>query len=235
MVAHAGARRFTYTYEADTAPPGTYEIENWVTWKTDRDDDSRFRQFDFRHEIEFGVTERLQMAIYLADWSHRRGFSVDHEGAVYTGSAIELLYNLTRPETSPLGSALYGELKVGDELVGLESKIILQKNFGRFVLAYNLTLEAEWEGEDLEERAGEFQQSLGASYEVSPQFLVGAEMLHEVAFPEWEEAEDGVLFAGPNVSVRAGNWWATATALAQLTGNDGEPNFQLRTIVGYSF
>ncbi len=158
-----------------------------------------------------------------------------NEGAVYTGSAVELLYNLTRPETSPLGSALYAELKVGDELVGLESKIILQKNLGRFILAYNATLEAEWEGEDLEERVGEFQQTLGASYEVTPQFLVGAEMLHEIAFPEWEAAEDSVLFAGPNVSVRAGHWWATATALAQLTGNEGEPNFQLRTIVGYSF
>ncbi len=76
IICQAGARRFTYVYEADTAPPGTYEIENWVTWKTNRDDDSRFRQFDFRHEIEFGVTERLQMAIYVADWSHRRGFSV---------------------------------------------------------------------------------------------------------------------------------------------------------------
>ena len=233
-LSYAGARRFTYVYEATTAAPGTFELESWVTWKTERADDSRFRQFDFRHEIEFGLTDRLQMAIYVADWSYRRGNSFGSEGSVYTGSAVELLYNLTNPATSSLGSAVYAELKVGDELVGLESKIILQKNLGLLVLAYNATLEAEWEGENLDERKGEFQQTLGASYEVRPQILVGAELLHEIGFPEWQEAEKSVVYAGPNISARAGNWWATATGLAQLTGRRGEADFQLRTIVGYS-
>ena len=50
-----------------------------------------------------------------------------------------------------------------------------------------------------------------------------------------EEAEDSVIFAGPNVSVRAGNWWVTATGLVELTNSPSEPNFQLRTIVGYTF
>jgi hypothetical protein len=234
-LSYAGARRFTYVYESTTAPPGAYEVESWVTWKTERDDDRRFRQFDFRHEVEFGVTDRLQMAIYVADWSYLRGDSFERDGSIYTGSAVELMYNLTNAETSPLGSALYGELKVGDELVSLESKIILQKNLGPLVLAYNATLEAAWEGEDLEEKLGELQQTLGASYEIKPQFLVGGEVLHEIAFPEWQGAEDSVVFVGPNISVRAGKWWATATGLAQLTGSHSEPNFQLRTIVGYSF
>ncbi len=235
LASYAGARRFTYVYEANTAAPGTYELETWVTWKGERGDDSRYRQFDFRHEIEFGVTERLQMAVYVADWSYRRGRSIESEGAVYTGSAVELIYNLTRPETSPLGSALYGELKIGEDLVELESKVILQKNLGPLVFAYNATLEAEWEGDGLEERKGEFQQTLGASYQVRPQFLFGAEVLHEIEFPEWNGAEKSVVYAGPNVSLRAGHWWATVTGLAQLTDVRSEPDFQIRTIVGYSF
>ena len=234
-LSYAGARRFTYVYESTTAPPGAYEIESWVTWKTERDDDSRFRRFDFRHEVEFGITDRLQMAIYVADWSHLKGDSFERDGSVYTGSAIELMYNLTNPETSLVGSALYGELKVGDELVSLESKIILQKNLGPLILAYNATLEAQWEGEDLEEKRGEFQETLGASYEITPRFLVGAEMLHEIEFPEWQEHRDSTVYAGPNISVRAGNWWATVTGLGKLTGGGGEPNFQVRSIVGYSF
>lgn len=234
IVAYAGARRFTDVYEATTAAPGAFEIENWITWKTERDGDSRFRQLDFRHEVEFGITDRLQMSIYAADWSERRGNSFESEGAVYTGSAVELLYNLTNPATSALGSAIYGELKIGDELVSLESKFILQKNLGPWVFAYNATLEAEWEGEDLDERVGEFQQTVGASYEITPRFLIGAELLHEVEFPNWESGEDHVVYAGPNVSVRVGNWWATTTALAQLTNAD-EPNFEVRTIFGYSF
>lgn len=235
LTSQAGARRFTYVYEATTAAPGTFELESWVTWKGDREDDGRYRQFDFRHEIEFGLTDRLQMAVYVADWSYRRGNSIESEGSVYTGSAVELMYNLTNPATSPLGSALYGELKIGEDVVELESKIILQKDFGPLVFAYNVTLEAEWEGEDLDERKGEFQQTFGASYQVRPQFLLGAEILHEVEFPEWQEAEPSVVYAGPNMSVRAGNWWATVTGLAQVTAVSGEPNFQVRTIVGYSF
>ncbi len=233
--AFAGARRFTYVYETTTAAPGTFELESWVTWRTDRGDDREFDRLDFRHEIEFGITDRLQAAVYVADWTYRDGRSVENDGSVYTGSAIELIYNLTNPETTTFGSALYGELKIGEDLVKLESKVLLQKNFGPLILAYNATLEAEWEGEDLDEQTGAFQQSFGASYQVKPQFLIGGEVLHEIELPEWEEAEDSVVYAGPNVSVRAGHWWATTTALAQLTNVASEPNFQVRTIVGYSF
>lgn len=233
--AFAGARRFTYVYETTTAAPGTFELENSITWETHRDDDRRFDRLAFRHEVEFGITDRLQAAVYVADWSYRDGRSVENPGSVYEGSAVELIYNITNPQTSALGSAVYGELKIGEDLVKLESKILLEKHFGRLVLAYNAGLEGEWEGDDLQERTGEFEQTLGASYELKPQFLLGGELLHEVDIPEWKNAEPSVVYAGPNVSVRFGNWWATATAMAQLTGIASEPNVQLRTIVGCSF
>ncbi|MGI8821317.1 MAG: DUF6662 family protein [Chthoniobacterales bacterium] len=235
LSALGGARRFTYVYETTTAAPGTFELESWITWQTARDDDRKVDRLDFRHEIEFGITDRLQAAIYVADWSYQDGRSVEDVGTAYTGSAVELIYNLTNPQTSVIGSAIYGELKIGEDLVTFESKVLLDKHLGPVVLAYNASLEAEWEGRDLCERTGEFQQTLGASYEIKPQLLIGAEMLHEVVFPDWAKAERSIVAAGPNLSVRFGNWWATTTALAQLTNKAGEPNFQLRTIVGYSF
>ncbi|MDQ6765540.1 MAG: hypothetical protein M3Z22_05500 [Verrucomicrobiota bacterium] len=233
-IAWGGARRFTYVYETTTAPPGAFELESLITWSRDREDRGHFSRLDFRHEIEFGITDRFQASVYLPDWSYRSRKSFD-EGAVYTGSAIELIYNLTNPETSAIGSALYGELKVGERLVSLESKVLIQKDLGRLVLAYNASLEAEWAGRDLEERTGEFQETLGASYEVKPQLLIGAEFLHEVQFPEWRESGKSVVSAGPNVSVRVGKWWATATVLAQLSDVAREPNVQVRTIFGYTF
>ena len=78
-------------------------------------------------------------------------------------------------------------------------------------------LRPKWEGDHLEEKGGEFSQSLGVSYEISPTWLVGGELLHEIDLPDWSEAEDSVVYAGPNVSYRRGNWWATVTPLAQLT------------------
>ena len=62
--ADAGDRRFSYSYEAKTYTPGSLELETWTTWKT-RDG---FDRLDFRHELEWGVTERLQLGFYFADW-----------------------------------------------------------------------------------------------------------------------------------------------------------------------
>lgn len=233
--AFAGSRRFTYVYEVTTSPPGDVEIENWVTWKTRKPDDRGFDQVDFRHELEFGITDKLQAAIYLADWNYHRGSSAGERGFSYAGSALELIYNFTNPVADPVGLAVYQEFQAGYRRFESESKLLAQKNFGRFVVAYNATLEAEWEGDGLEERQGEFQQSLGLSYEVTPRLLFGAECLHEVAFPDWSQAERGKFFAGPNVSLRAGKYWGTLTALAQVTRAGDEPDFQLRTIFGFSF
>jgi hypothetical protein len=231
----AGSRRFTYVYEVTTSPPGDVEIENWVTWKTRKPDDHGFDQVEFRHELEWGITDKLQAAIYLADWNYHRGNSAAERGFTYSGSALELIYNFTNPVADPIGLAVYQEFQIGYRRFESESKLLAQKNFWKFVVAYNATLEAEWEGENLAERQGEFQQSLGVSYETSPHLLFGFECLHEVAFPNWSEAESAKFFAGPNVSVRAGKYWGTLTALAQLTRAGDEPDLQLRAIFGFSF
>ena len=235
MPAFAGSRRFSYVYEVTTMPPGDFEIENWVTWRTNKTDDHSFDRVDFRHEYEFGITEKLQAAIYVADWNYHRGMSAGERGFTLDGSALELIYNLTNPVADPIGLAVYQEFQGGYRRFESESKLLAQKNLGKFVVAYNATLEAEWEGEDLEERTGEFQQSLGLSYEISPRLLIGAEFIHELEYPEWGEAEPGRFFAGPNISVRHGSWWATMTALGQITREGGEPDLQVRTIFGFSF
>jgi hypothetical protein len=233
--AEAGARRFTYVYEATTAAPGSYESENWITWGSSPREERRFNTVDFRNEIEVGVSEHFQIGLYLADWGYREDPGANEHGFRYQSSALELIYNLTNPTTDLLGLALYGEVRGGPEELELESKVILQKNLGRFVIAYNGTLEAKWEGDRLEERGGELAQSLGVSYEISPAWLLGAELLHEIDIPDWSEAEDSILYGGPNLSYRRGNWWATLTPLAQLTNVASEVDFQTRLIFGFSF
>ena len=233
--AQGGSRRFTYVYEATTAAPGAVESENWVTWKTSPREERRFNAVEFRNEIEVGVTEHLQLGIYLADWSYREDPAANEHGFSYQSSAVELIYNLTNPTTDLLGVALYGEVRGGPEELELESKVILQKNISRFVLAYNGTLEAAWEGDDLGERGGEFAQSLGVSYEITPAWLIGAEVLHEIDLPDWREAEKSVVYGGPNLSYRRGSWWATVTPLVQLSDRPSEVDVQTRLIFGFSF
>jgi hypothetical protein len=193
-----GVRHFGFIYEAPTSAPGSFELENWVTWA--------------------------------------RTTNPEHSGSTYSDSALELIYNLTNPVIDPIGLSLYQEYKVGDRLFEWESKLIMQKNLGPLILAYNATLEAVWEGQGLAEREGEFQQALGASYEISPRISVGLEFLHEFVFPDWHDAERiRNVFIGPNVSYRHQSWFVTVTALAQPTNTPDEPDFQLRTIFGFGF
>ena len=231
MSAFAGVRHFTFLYEAPTSAPGSVEMENWITWK--RGSDPYFDQVDLRHEFEFGVTDRFQLSVYVADWNYH---APDEKGFTLSDAAVEAIYNLSNPVIDPVGLSIYQEIRAGDRLVEWESKVIAQKNYGRWIFAYNATLEAVWEGDDLEEREGEFVQALGASYEISPRLSVGVEFLHEYVFPDWRDDEDiRNIFVGPNVSYRRGSWFVTTSILAQATDTPDEADFQWRTIFGVGF
>ncbi len=225
MCAFAGVRHFTFLYEAPTSPPGSIELENTFTWNHG----SGWNDVFIREELEIGITDRFQLGIYPLDWSHHTD-----EGFQYNGGAVELIYNLSNPVVDPVGISLYQELSVARQHFESESKLIAQKNFGRWILDYNATLEAGWEEQGLKKQTGELQQALGASYEISPRLSVGVEFLHEFVFPDWRDEITNV-FAGPNVSYRRQQWFVTASALAQATNTSDEPDLQLRTIFGIGF
>lgn len=230
--ADAGDRRFTYSYEALTLPKGGVEYEQWVTWKTSKRSDRSFDRFDFRHEIEWGVTDRFQLGLYLADWRFEE--KSDARKGDFRDIALEGIYNLSNPVTDPLGLALYGEIQIGDQKLELESKLIVEKDIGPWVFVYNFTLEAEWEGAHFQDDKGKIEQSVGVSYQISPRLLVGAELIHELAIPDWRGVDaNGVMYVGPNVSIRNEKWWATLTPLFQVTDIDDEPDFQMRLLVGF--
>ena len=229
----AGARHFTYIYEVVTSAPGSLDVENWVTWSRTTNP-QHADEIDFRHEFEFGITENFQASVYVADWFYVA--DPEHSGFTYSDSAVELIYNLTNPVTDQVGLAVYEEIRAGDRVFELESKVIAQKDLGPLILAYNATLEAVWEGSGWHDRQGELQQALGASYEISQRVSVGVEMLHEFVFHEWRDNEHiRNFFVGPNVSFRHSNWFVTVTALAQATNTPDEADFQLRTVFGIGF
>lgn len=232
-VAQAGDRRFVYNYDTETAPAGSWEYEQWVTWKhyTDKD------RLDVRHEVEYGITDRLQVGLYLADWRYEKVKGAGSE-TDYRASGVEVIYQLSDPNKAAFGSAIYGEVLIGDEQVKLEPKLLLQKNFGPFIAVYNLVLEAEWEGEDLrnlDEKVGVWENTFGLSYQVNPRLFVGVEALHEQEFADWSDAGEHVVYAGPNLSCRHGAFFATVAGLLQATDVDGEPESQVRIIAGAGF
>jgi hypothetical protein len=222
-----GARHFTFLYEAPTAAPGSFELENYATSLFD---EGKFTGTGFRHELEIGITEHFQAGIYLANWN----YDVE-EGTRYKSASAEFIYYLTNPVTDPIGISLYEELAGGRRFFESETKFIAQKNFSPLILLYNLTIEVESAGEGLREHDREIQNAVGACYEITPQLSIGAEALHEVVLPEWRTSEaEHNFFIGPNVSWRGNRWFTTITALKQLTNTEGEPDYQARMIFGIS-
>lgn len=231
--ASAGDRRFAFSYEADTAPAGSHEFEQWVTWKGRKASNHDFSEFTFREEFEFGLTDRLQLGIYLFDWKVLNGTMND--GTSFKDTGIELIYNLTDPTTDFIGSALYGEVVWGQDIFKLEGKVLLQKNIGKWMFAYNTIIEAAWEGDDYEEENGAWENTFGISYQINPSISVGVEALHEVEFEGWGESSAHFLWVGPNFSFRKKDWFLVVAPLFQVTDVDSEPDFVTRTVMGFHF
>ena len=231
--ANAGSRHFAYTYETTTMTKGAMELESSVTWKSEKQADPGFERFDIRHEFEYGVTDRLQLAFYFADWRHES--SSGHSSKTsFQDMAVEAIYNLTDPNTTPFGSALYGEIKGSEDFIQFEGKFLLQKNIASWILAYNVGGEITWK-DDYQNDEAELMQSAGVSFQFNPSFSAGFEVLHEIAVPDVDTIGDSGVYAGPNIAWRKDRISATLTGLWQVTSLADEPDFQLRTIVSFDF
>lgn len=161
----AGESPFGYIYTTDTHPRGSFEFEQWVTYRKGK------KQGDYllgryRSELEYGVTDRLQASVYWESYSIN-AFATDSNGGTtgpyipenidrtsryrrgltHDGWSAEFIYRVFSPYTDLVGLALYLEPSFRKFEKELEMKLILQKNFldDRLVLGYNFTLEPEWE------------------------------------------------------------------------------------------
>ena len=247
----ADERKFTYSYESKVLPQGTWEFEQWATLRT-RVEQGHVQFWQFREEIEYGLTDRLTTALYL-NWEYEaiRGISgVDNEHEVeFETVSLEAKYKVLDATADPLGLLLYAELAGGSEEQELELKLILDKQIGAFRLAYNFIVEFEREeeeepnGEKEWEKESAIQHTFGISYQANPNFAVGAEAFFHQGFEgTFKEQEHLAFFIGPNIHVATGGWWATLTVLRQMDrGSDSElvldglTEYEVRLIVGVNF
>jgi hypothetical protein len=229
----ADERHFTYSYEADSVlPKGHWEFEQWLTLKAGKAD-GEFYRWDFREEMEYGITDRLTTALYL-------NFSDIHSDGVpglenedsfeFEGVSSEWKYMLLSPHLYPIGVLLYFEATYAGEEVEIEEKLILQHNFGeRWILAANIIGEQEWEFEaEGTESEGVLEFTAGLSYSINEFWSVGLEGRNHREYPEFEEQEHSAFFLGPNIHYGNGKWWATLTVLPQIAGTpDTDSGLQL--------
>ena len=229
-------RRFTFVEESlHGAPPGHFEFEQWVTWAHGTRIDSGLDRIDFKHELEYGISDRLHFAIDIAEW-HTTDESGDWHSK-YDLTAAELKWRFADPRGEGLGVGFKTELGFGPHDIEWENVLILDKITGRWEFGYNLELQAGFEGEktfEVEESELAVVQSLGASYEFEPTLFCGGEFVYEIP-PDWSWGDRQNFFIGPNVAVRGPDCALTTTAMFLADGEATAPEFQLRFLFEVDF
>lgn len=165
--AWAGEPLFGYLYTTDTLPKGQVEIEQWVTWRNEKIAGD-FNQIDERTEVEYGLTDNFQVALYAnATWAKayhngpfgattppepltydQPGPDAHYSNSRFTGVSAEAVWRVRSPmlHKDGIGVALYVEPTWGARFREVETKLILQKNFmdDKFVLSANFTYAPEY-------------------------------------------------------------------------------------------
>lgn len=224
----ANERHFTYVYETLTLPPNVREIEVWNTYRSNRN--FFYRRMDQRIEYEFGVSKNLMSAFYLNySWilQDSNGKEINGDDVLRQEISIssEWKYKLLDRVADPIGLGIYGEATLGLNEYELEGKLLIDKQFNNFLLAFNGVIEHEWEselekGEIENESELFFEFDLGVAYLINNAFSLGVEIVNYNNINEgsWKNS---ALFAGPVVSYTSENWWVTLTLLPQLTSIKG--------------
>jgi len=238
---------FGYSYGAETTDAGETEVELWATERHGKGE-GHYGAQDYRLEVERGITDRFQVALYANFAGHHvhrmepRFEDIDRSFG-FQGLSAEFQYNLIKPTHDGFGLTLYAEPgwsrinhvsgETGKEYE-LELKAIVQKNFSddRLVWVGNLTVEPEWEREDEEgvqgvdepdwEKELKIELTTGLAYRVAPGWSVGIEGRYSNIYPDWTEGmhrEAFAVSAGPTVHYSSGEWSMTATWLPQLFGS----------------
>jgi len=256
----AGESPFGYVYTTDTHPRGKREVEQWLTR---RHGQSRgdYDLWQARTEIEYGITDRLQTALYL-NYDHVSAFHNRADGTTGPGAFVpdaadpdarysrtlfqsfssEWIYRPFSPYKDPIGLALYIEPTWGPDQRELETKLIVQKNFldDRLVWAANFTAAAEKERFHGEwEREGELELTTGLAYQIAPRWHAGVEYRHHRGYTGRGFSADKRVYAasflGPSVHYASRNWWVTATFLTQIANAKAYSDDARSDVVGGRF
>lgn len=200
--------QFAYVYTTDLLPQGAKEVEQWMTWRHQKNG-GHFDELEGRTEVEYGLTDRLQVAVY-ANYAWTRAY---HNGpfgsttppeqfadytpdadshfsaARFVGISGEVIYRILSPYTDPVGLAFYVEPTIGPKFRELETKVILQKNFldDRLVTAFNFTYAPEWRYLPTDDNASvskwqeetDINFNFAASYRFTSNWSAGLEFLNE--------------------------------------------------------
>jgi len=217
-------RAFPFTWDSATLEPGTREVQAWVTPRLGRVD-TGYTQLDVRFQQAQGLSAQVEMMFGLD--LDLISFAIDSRDLEAHVSST-WRYSLLR-SSEVVGLAVLGRFALGLDDGELEVRLVLDKQFGRLLLALNASASrtVRWgSGEGIDTR---LEQSFGARYQVQAEFSAGLEVRSREA---WQRSvHQGTAWsAGPTFTYASKRWWVALGLMAQAGANkaradrgNGEP------------
>ena len=212
------------------------ELENTFTYGFHTPTEHAFGDLNIENELEYGLSERFTFRV---KGSYDYISSAETTGMKFDAVAVEGQYFFTNPNTDKLGLSLLGAIESGDNSYGAEAIFIAQKDFDKWVIAYNLGVNV---AVDNAYRGGPTDTSLsltnalGAAYEITPNLKIGGEISIESVYGEARIYDGSTVYAGPVINwIPTKSLWITAGFHWQLTDTSDAPNYQAVLIIGYFF
>jgi hypothetical protein len=211
--AQAAQRNFVWTEEYGTLAKGNAEVELWNTAVTADIQTRNASDWTQQVELEYGVTDRFNAALYQVYEQ-----AADSPSVTYLGYKVELKYRIAEKDQLPVDVLLYAEDEHLNDEDGprFEGKIILAKELDRVGLAYNQIYERRYaSGKE------EHEYAAGVNYEIVPSLRFGVES--KGSYSENQYA------AGPTLAWVGNRIWADIGAVYALNKktNDREVRFML--------
>jgi len=245
----ANPRPLPFTYIQETLPQGEAEVELYTDLVPQHLLDAAGNPgwhlaSQFQVEVEYGITNRLELGLYLTLQPVDLAFPGADDLGEGNGAKQRLRWRLADPGEWPVDVALYGELAENQREIEFEGKVILQRRVGPLRIAANAWFEREWEYSG--ESAWILNPTAGVVLERWFAFQPGIEYWMRGEIVDGSFVLGPEHFLGPTAMLQFGKiWWSTGAYvhLNQVSQpsleNGASPAafgpIWVRTIVGISY
>ena len=221
--------------------PGLVESENTFTLDHKTHPDHGFSQYSMENELEWGVNEnftlRVKGAYFYVDSKDETGLKFDQAG-------IEAQYYFSNPNTDSIGISVIGSVLSGDNSLATEDFLVIQKDFQKWIVAYNLGVAVNVDnvykhhsapGAGRETEVSLINQA-GVLYCFTPTFRLGADISVESIWQEARIYDHTSAYVGPTLNwIISDKLWITVGAEREIVNSADEPEYRLTVILGYFF
>lgn len=219
--AHADWRKYVWTYEYMTMRKGSFELETYLTTEVPNLNKSNVNTFKPLVELEYGITDRWDIAMYQQFKVSNKKEETDTE---YDGFKLRTRYRIGEKNQFILDPLLYLEYIREEELSKpniLEAKLVLAKDIGRYNISYNQIVKQELDNRGETEN----EYAFGAGYSFSNRLKLDLESKGNYTKEKY--------YLGPSVSFASRKFWAAFGILRGM--NNRSDDLQTRLIIGIPF